>query len=238
MLPFLNQDAEHNATGGDNKTIGRGSATNTSSGTSGEQLTEAGQDDYLTVADRGSTARRGTIILACVIAVGLSCLFMMIKKATHSGASAAVASEDAQIEAAIAQLTGVRMEFSNRADQIVDKFHLFSDVQKIQIDNLQKNPFVIEKYMGASDFKSEPSGNGETTVNDESLRKNAMEGRLREMKLLTIMGTNKGNCCMIDDKLLYVGDSIAGFKVEKIDDSSVELTANGMKFIMKIAADF
>ena len=45
------------------------------------------------------------------------------------------------------------------------------------------------------------------------------------MQLVSIMQTGQGNCCMINGKILYEGDSIQGFVVRQINDSFVKLDA-------------
>ena len=43
------------------------------------------------------------------------------------------------------------------------------------------------------------------------------------MQLVTICKSDQGNCCMIDSKILYEGDSIKGFRISRISDNFVKL---------------
>jgi hypothetical protein len=40
---------------------------------------------------------------------------------------------------------------------------------------------------------------------------------------------------MIDDNTLYEGDSIKGFRVLQIDDSSVQLESEGVEILLKLS---
>ncbi|MHC4423942.1 MAG: hypothetical protein ACYSWR_04665 [Planctomycetota bacterium] len=101
-------------------------------GTAADGTKEAQEQEYLTVAAHKKNARKSTMLLAALFAAGLLCLFFMIRKSTPQTTMAAAANtEQTQIEAAIARLTGVRSEMFDRMDGIVRKFYEFSDVQQI-----------------------------------------------------------------------------------------------------------
>ena len=105
----------------------------------------------------------------------------------------------------------------------VEKFYDFSDVQQKQVEKLAKNPFKYEKFW--SDFDK----NG---ANDPAKNLSLQAG---ELELISIMQSNGRNCCMISDKLLYEGDSIKGFTVERINDKSVQLKSEEMKIELKLS---
>jgi preprotein translocase subunit SecG len=192
------------------------------------------QQEYLTVTARDKkNVRRSTILLAGLFILGLLCLWFMIKKSSPQTAAASpgkVGTEEAQIEAAIAQLTGVRSEMFNRMDEIVKKFYEFSDVQQVKVDELVKNPFKHEILLGNLKEKSDTEKGNLGTNAEEQLRQ-----RTKDMQLLSIVATDKGKCCVIDDKRLYEGDSIRGFNVRQIGDRTVLLESNGVEIILKLS---
>ena len=181
---------------------------------SGQHQKMQGQTDtqeYLTVAAKGKNARKSTMLLIGLFIVGLLCLWFMIKKSSPKTASATTpGTEEAQIEMAITRLTGVSSEMFNRMDEIVNKFYEFSDVLQVKLDELVKNPFKHDAFSGdlkkASDIENKDS---------EMLR--------QQLQLLSIMQSGQGYCCMIDDKILYEGDSIRGLKVRQISNNFVKL---------------
>ena len=181
---------------------------------SGQHQEMQGQTDtqeYLTVSAKGKNARKSTMLLVGLFILGLLCLWFMIKKSSPKTASATTPNaEETQIEMAITRLTGVSSEMFNRMDEIVNKFYEFSDVLQVRLNELVKNPFKYDVFLGdlkkASDIENKDY---------EMLR--------QQLQLFSIMQSEQGNCCMIDDKILYEGDSIRGFRVRQISNNFVKL---------------
>ena len=187
----------------------------------------SGQEDreeqgYITVTDVKKNSRKSTILLAVLCGIGLVCLLFMIKKTTPKGASAAVNAEVAQMETIIASMGGIKSQASNDIDQVVKQFSEFSNVKQVQSWNLIKNPFKHEIFLG------DAFDNGELAFDPSK-----QDG----LELFSIMKSNEGNsdwCCMIDDKLLYEGDSIKDFKVVQITENMVRLESEGTETILKL----
>ncbi|UCF43259.1 MAG: hypothetical protein JSV99_11925 [Planctomycetota bacterium] len=185
---------------------------------------EAQEAEYLTVAGRGKVVRKMSYLLVGLFMLALVCLWVMVRKSTPRGAGAA-GREDTQIEQAISRLTGVSSEMFHRMDEIVRKFYEFSDVQQVRVHELAKNPFKHEMFLG--DLRARRKISAAT---DEALRQTA-----GSMQLLSIIESEQGNCCMIDDTVLYEGDSIRGFKVREISDKSVKLQSQESEIVLKLS---
>jgi preprotein translocase subunit SecG len=196
------------------------------------------QQEYLTVEARDKkNVRRSTILLGGLFILGLLCLWFMIKKSSPQTATAClgqVSTEEAQIEMAIAQLIGVRSEMFNRMGEIVKKFYEFSDVQQVKVDELVKNPFKHEIFLGNLKEKSDTE-KGSFGINAEIMRQEQLRQQAKDMQLLSIVATDTGKCCVIDDRRLYEGDSIRGFNVRQISDSTVLLESDGVEIILKLS---
>ncbi|MCJ7729824.1 MAG: hypothetical protein MUO27_08120 [Sedimentisphaerales bacterium] len=172
--------------------------------------------EYLTVAVKGKKVYNTTHLLAVLFGTALLCLWFMVRQNTPDTASAsghaAADTQQAQIENALVRLMGASSVMSTRMDRIMKKFYEFSRVQQVGGNELIKNPFRQEIFIGdrGSLFAAEhgdPNGGG-------------------PIELLSIMKTEEGDyCCMIEgnDKILYEGDSIKGFKVVQIGDGFVKL---------------
>ena len=178
--------------------------------------------DYITVAAKSKNVRKSTILLAALFCAGLLCLWFMIKKSAPApAAAAAVGKQETQIETAISQLTGVRSEMFNRMDEIVNKFYQFSDVQQVEVGELAKNPFRYD--ISLDNVRVGDSGT-DTAVMQEQMRE-----QTKDIELLSIMRSDEdgtGRCCVIDDRILYEGDLIGGFRVRQIGDNFVKLEWN------------
>lgn len=180
------------------------------------------EQEYLTVADKDERVRKSTILLAVLFAIGLLCLWFMIKKSTPQKVAAVVtSSEEAQIEEAITRFGGVKSEMFERMDDIVKKFYELSDVYHVQVNELVKNPFKSDLYFGSmSDFTDIEASGRELA---------------RSMQLFSIMRSERGMCCMIDDKILYEGDTVRGFRICQIGDNFVKLETEDTKIELKLS---
>ncbi|MFC1761461.1 hypothetical protein ACFL6U_05215 [Planctomycetota bacterium] len=210
MLPFI-KDSETNAAGG---SIGN-------CGSNPMSENPAQECDYLTVAGRSQSVRNSTVFIIAMFVLGLLSLGLMVKKSRPQTAVAATdLSEEANIEAAISRLTGVRSELVNRMDGIIDKFYEFSDVHQIDVNELTKNPFHVELLV--QDAAKE--GDGEALKTDATiLLKQKMLKQSAAMELLSIMNDDQGRRCMIDDRILAVGQQHKDFVVVRIEERLVEL---------------
>lgn len=192
----------------------------------GESTEKPQEQEYLTVAAHGKRTRKSTTLLAILFIMGLLCLGYMIKKSTPKAASAASdITEETQLEAAISRLTGVKSEMFNSMDEIVRKFYEFSDVLQVKVGELVKNPFKLELL--SANVKDEHRIEIKVPeIDTEMVKQRQIRQKAKEMRLLSIMQSDRGDCCMIGDKILYEGDYIRDFKVRQIGDSFVKLEWN------------
>ncbi len=192
----------------------------------GPQRDKQGQE-YLTVSAQRKNVRRSTMMVVIIFGIGLVGLWLMIKRSQPQAASASSGeSEETQIEMAIARLTGTSTEMFGRMDQIVEKFYEFSDVLQVSVDDLVKNPFELELFLSGLMRKlDEQEQDGQ--VDTEMIIQQQIRQRAKGMQLASIMQSDQGTCCMIDNRILYEGDLIRGFKVTHIADGSVRLQWHG-----------
>ena len=188
------------------------------------------QEEYLTVAAQTKQVRKSTIVLAVLFAIGLLCLWFMIKKSTPQTASATAANaEEMQIETAIARFTGVRSEMFNRMDEIVNRFYEFSNVPQVYANELTKNPFELEMFLANLNAEEEA-----LDIDADMLWQQTRQ-RAKDMQLSSIIQSEQGTCCMINDEILYEGDPIGGFKVRQIGDSYVKLKCEDVEIVLKLS---
>lgn len=186
------------------------------------------QEDYLTVAGHSKKLRQSTILLLVLFGVGVLGVWFMIKKTAPAQAATPAVDEQAQLEAAIAQLNGMQSEVNTKMDSVVNRFYQSSNVGQISVDELKKNPFKLEQTAS-------------TAIDDETLNRNKrtlLEDKVRRaaagLQLWSVTETPRGICCMINDKVLYVGDSINGLTIKSIDNKIVGLELDGITIQMKM----
>ncbi|MBN1360010.1 MAG: hypothetical protein JW993_05435 [Sedimentisphaerales bacterium] len=177
--------------------------------------------EYLTVAANSKNLRRSTIFVMILVAIGLACLGYMIRKSQPQMASAEPVDDENKIEVAISRLTGVSAEMVSRMDEIVQRFYEFSEVFQIGVGELAKNPFEVEAFASAAN--EEGSKGEEEKAKAAQAARESVKQRANALKLLSVMRTDQGNCCMINDRILQQGDIVEGFTIAAIRSDSVEL---------------
>ncbi len=187
---------------------------------------EQKQDEYFTVKTQGKKLQKSTILLAALFGAGLLSLLFMIKKGTPQTSEATTPDvEQAKIDVLVARLGGVRAEMSDRMDKIIKKFYEFSNTAQVPVSRLIKNPFKFDKFLHGWE-----QGN-------EDLHSLISNYSIDNMQLFSIMRTGDEDakwCCMIDDKILYEGDSINGFKVREITENYVKLESNETELVLRL----
>ena len=164
--------------------------------------------DYLTVAPKEKRTRRSTYALMFFFLLGLGCLMIMIKKSTPQAAIGSIITpEDQRVEDIIARFGSVNSNISSQMDEILEKFYKYNEVHQVPINSLSKNPFRSREFL--SSVFVEPV---------------ASAVKSQTMQLISIMQSEQGNCCMINDKILFEGDMIGEYQVMKITDNTVFLT--------------
>ena len=182
------------------------------------------KEEYITVLGRKEKVRKTTYMFGALFFIGLLCLLFMIKKSSPTASAAATElTEGSKAAMVISQLLGGNTEMYSTMDRIVKKFYEFAEFEQIDVDELSKNPFRNDSVIRKIET-------GEAPVQPVVSKS--------EFELLTIMGTEKGNCCMINDKLLYKGDSIKGMRVEAITDQSVVLSNQEHRIVLKLAEPY
>ena len=216
MLSFLNEDEN-------SQELPEG-ITDASKDVQGELESQSpeSQDDYLMPSTTGKTVKNSTILLTILLVVGASVVWVMVKKVGPREASAESSQEDMQIETAIAKLTGIQSEMYAKLDKVAEKFYQFSNIHQVSSDQLIRNPFIYAP--GVSGVMPSVKGGGY-----KSEKKN------NNLRLWSVMESEQGRCCMIGDKILYVGDTIDGMVVNQIGKNAVELKSNNQSVILRMS---
>jgi len=203
-------------------------------GQSGGSATGAGQRDgvasdngeaqeYLTVAANSKNLRNSTILVAVLVAIGLGGLGYMIRQSRPQAASGQTSdAERNKIEEAINRLTGGNSEMVNRTGEIVNKFYEFSDVFQVGVGELVKDPFEVQVVPG--EIRDEVASARDDAEKAEIIRRDRIKKRAATLTLLSVLRSEDGNACMINDQILHQGDSIEGFTITRIGANSVLLT--------------
>jgi len=184
-------------------------------------------EDYLTVSGQSQKVRRSTMILVVLFAVGAIGILLMVKKTTPATANAEPSQNQVQLETALAQLDSMQAEMDSKMNSIAGRFYQFNNVDQVGVEELKKNPFIRKEM----DCTSSSSGTG--TQQQAQIRQEAQVIGMG-MELWSITATPKGKCCMIDDKVLYQGDTYRNMTVKSITGKSVTLEYKGIDVELKM----
>lgn len=187
------------------------------------------QDDFLTVSGHGKKVRQSTLMLVGLFVVAAAVVWFMVKKITPASVSAAPGQDQSQLEAALAQLSTMQNEVNTQMDSVVGKFYQFDSVEQVEVSELKKNPF--QRELGKTEQKEDLAKKAENDL--KQLRDRAYQ-QAASLELWSITATPRGKCCMINDKLLYLGDSINELTVKTIGEKTVALEYNGVLVELKM----
>jgi len=186
-------------------------------------------EDYLQPSDNAKIVKRNTMVLGVLFAAGILSLVFMIKRVNLSSANAAISNDALQIESAVANLSGIQAEMGGKLSEVVSKISNLSEIEQVAVNQLQKNPF---RHSSVIDFDMVDLDMGDKSQNSSGQR---ITNRADSLRLWTIMYSDKGRSCMINNELLYEGDSISGFRVSRIGDDFVELSSNGSRILLRMS---
>ena len=218
MMSFMRQDSGQDIT-----------SSQVSEGKDDSGQVDESCEDYLLPSNNVKNVKRNTIVLGVFFAIGILLLVFMIKRVNPSIANAAISEDVLRIESAVANLNGIQAEMGGKFSEVVRKISSLSDIEQVGVEELQKNPFhhssVVNFAMVDLDManKSHSSGDQQISNSADSLR------------LWTIMSSDKGRSCMINNEIVYEGDLIFGLRVSRIGDDFVELSSNGSSILLRMS---
>lgn len=186
------------------------------------------QHDFLTVSGHGKRLRQSTIMLIALFSISALIVWFMVKKITPASANAAPSEDQTQLEAALAQLNTMQTEVNTQMDTVVGKFYQFSNVDQVEVNELKKNPFMRE-------FSESGKSDGPLPDSELSLMREKARQEASLLELWSITSTPRGRCCMVNDKLLYAGDTINGMTVKAVGEKMITLDYNGILIELKMS---
>ena len=192
----------------------------------GDQATSS-TEDYLTVSGHSQKVRRSTMILVVLFTVGALGIWLMVKKTTPAAANAEPSQNQVQLETALAQLDTMQAEIDYQMNSVAGRFYQFNNVDQVGVEELKKNPFI------RNEMDSAPGSSDTGSQQQEQIQQEAQVIAMG-LELWSITATPKGMCCMIDDKVLYQGDTYRNMTVKSITEKIVTLEYKGTDVELKM----
>ncbi|MCF7955817.1 MAG: hypothetical protein K9M75_08455 [Phycisphaerae bacterium] len=181
---------------------------------------EAHSEDFLVPSSSGKKVKCSTIILGVVFLVGAASLFLMIKKIGPSQAQAAPSQDDLKIESAIQKLSGSKAAITGKMNAIVDRISRLTEVDQVSVEDLKRNPFVLDNSFGGVD------------VSDLIDKKRTGDGGL---SVWSIMDSGDQMRCIINGRAYNVGDQVGDYTVKSITEKYVELNTGESVLVLRMS---
>lgn len=186
--------------------------------------------EYLLPSNNSRSVKRSTIVLLVLFVAGLLLLLFMVKRINPATVQAAMSEDAMQIEQAVANLTGIKAEMNGRLAGAVQKIASLSEIDQVGVSELKKNPF----RHGFGIQNGEGLLTGKLNKSKGSLAK-ASVGNADTLHLWSIISSGDKRSCMINDEILYQGDTIIGLRVESIGKDFVELAGSRGRIVLRIS---
>ncbi|MBN2377924.1 MAG: hypothetical protein JXD22_16115 [Sedimentisphaerales bacterium] len=193
---------------------------------------ESAEQQYR-VANKNNVNRSAVILLmTCLMGVGAIYLFGLRNKPKE--ATAQEQEVEAKVDQVLAKLVDQQKKDEARkmfqdTDNMVQVFYDYPAKQQVEVEELQRNPFsrMLAKDEGANDVD-------EALKRREQLRIELSE-KSAKFVLQSVLQGKKGAKCLIDGNIYSEGDLIDSvFKVKKVNNESVILTAEEMDFVVQM----
>jgi hypothetical protein len=197
----------------------------------GAPYIDAGGDEAIVIPEARPSVSKGTVVLFAILIIGAVGFYVMYRQTGPKSASAAVAKETAAAKKTISTfLSGGDMNIKTmealikNTERVVQQFLKYPSKTQVPLADLRTNPFRLhEKPVTASHA-------------DDSDKKKREEERLAVLKavqgfqLQSIMYSDTRRACMINNVLYREGQTVDGFSIEKITQTSVVVKNGPYRF--------
>ncbi len=181
------------------------------------------EEDGSSYAITSRTSNRNTYILlsVCLLAI----VGVWFAGFRHNKADESENADDpvSKLEIVLAKLVGIKN--TENSKELVDAFYELPGAKQIKLQELNKNPFVIEQKVEAEDISAVRQIN----------RQQVLATEMKGLKLGTILTRSEGNMCLINGVVYKAGDQVTeSFKLKEIKVDSVILEAEDFECVLEM----
>jgi hypothetical protein len=168
--------------------------------------------------------RRWTLLVGLVFVIAAGSLYLMRKTQTELFAGEAAAELESKIDEALAGNLIAAKDDAQNTDEIVSMFSTDPARQQVPLQYVQRNPFILPTPP-PTEAPAEPAAPSPT---DEAQRRAQRVAELKmeiaRLKLQTVM-QGRFPMAIINGEIVKVGQKLGSFRIDKITERSVELSA-------------
>lgn len=206
----------------------------------GEHLPDAALDESR-LPGAASEKKRfpigGNLLLIALFAAALGALYLLRLRATPAQASAEQLRVQSEVDAALTNLSNVRLaarEPTDGAPDVADVFYFEAEHRQIPLSELRGNPFVFVAPSPKT-YPLVPLKTGAQETNKEEAQQlSEALAAVKTLRLQSVLTGEHGATAMISNNLLTEGQKIRGWTVESIRSRQVVLIWQGHTYVLRM----
>ncbi len=175
---------------------------------------------------RISAAGKGNLLLACMFAAGIGCVWLMRLQGGPSIASAEQSETQTHVDivlSTLAETTAARKRTARNDKAVINTFYYEARHRQIPPASLSGNPFIYTPAPAAS-LVTMPKKTAPSAPKPKKVTEYAQAlAEAQKLSLQTVLTGSKGATAMISNNLLTEGQVIRGWTVSSIRPKEVVL---------------
>jgi hypothetical protein len=192
-----------------------------------------GGDESIVIPESRATVSKGTVVLFGILVLGAVGFYVMYRQTGPKSASASVNKETAAAKKTINTfLSGGDINIKTmeslikNTEKVVQQFIKYPTKTQVPLSDLRTNPFrLYEKPVTTNANASE-----EADKKKREEERLAILKKVQNFQLQSIMYSDARRACMINNTLYREGQTVDGFSIEKITQSSVVVKNGPYRF--------
>lgn len=175
-----------------------------------------------------------TIAMIGLFAVGVAAVAFLSLRSAPQTASAKDQAVEQQVDTFIASAASQSEDQQAAVDEnVVDGFYHYSSRQQVPLEELRKNPFVLDH----SGSREASRGNEQPDPNSVAAQKRREDllKQLSKLKLQSVMMGSRGGTAIINNNFVTEGQALEGFTVVKILPDEVHMRSEGLLFQLRLS---
>jgi hypothetical protein len=176
--------------------------------------------------------RRWTMLVGVVFVIAAGSLYLMRKTQTELLGGETAAELESKIDQALASNLIAASDDAQNTDEIVSMFSTDPARQQVPLQYVYRNPFILPTPQ-ADEPQAAPvvaqSPNDQAKRQAQHLAE--LKSQVARLKLQTVM-QGRFPLAIINGEIVKTGQSIGNFRVDKITDRTVELSAGDHTFTL------
>ncbi|HAU36609.1 MAG TPA: hypothetical protein DCX07_02690 [Phycisphaerales bacterium] len=196
----------------------------------------AGGDHAAKTAHPRHAVSKGNLMLLGLFISGLVAVYLMSLRTGPQEATAEQQTAQKQVDLALAQFLATPASNAQRnlAASVVDNFYSDTRQRQIPRDQLRSNPFEYRAPASRQVAVAATADDAPPPEPKDLAQEQAMEA-VRQLTLQSVLVGSHGATAMVSNNLLTEGQTISGWKVEKIRPDEVVLTWKNQKHVLRIS---